>query len=239
MDREPNLAAFVDYENVALGARDARLPAFDINAVLGRLLEKGNLLVKRAYCDWSRYSTDKRPMHEAGFELIEVPHLSYSGKNSADIRMAVDAIDLCHSKQHLDVFAVISGDSDFSPLVGKLRENGKHVVGIGVRSSTSKLLIESCDEFVFYDELVAPARSEDPGEALTLVTSTAQALLRDRSPVWGSHVKQVLKRKLPQFSEAGFGFSSFNELLEAAEAQGHLKMQKDEPSGGYRIHSAM
>lgn len=240
MSREElNLACFIDYENVALGAKDASLN-FDIGRVLTRLHEKGKLLVKRAYCDWSRYESAKKPLHNAGFELVEVPHVSYSGKNSADIRMAVDAIDLCHTKPHLQGFVVVSGDSDFSPLVTKLRENDKEVMGLGVKSSTSKLLVANCDEFVFYDDLVpeqrAPDRSGDPSEAIDLVTSTAQALLRDRGdPVWGSHIKQVLKRKQPHFNESWFGFRSFNQVLEAARDQGLLSMRKDEPSGGYVI----
>ncbi|MEZ4317756.1 MAG: NYN domain-containing protein [Myxococcota bacterium] len=238
-DTEPNIACFVDYENVALGARDAKLAAFDIAVVLERLHEKGKLVVKRAYCDWSSYASSKKPLHGAGFEMIEVPHVSYSGKNSADIRMAVDAVDLCHTKSHLDIFAIVSGDSDFSPLVGKLRENDKHVVGIGVKSSTSRLLVDCCDEFVFYDELVQTAHSGDPTEAVDLVATTAHALLRDRNPpVWGSHVKQALKRKIPQFNEAFFGYRSFNQVLEAAAKAGRLEMQKDDPSGGYQIHDA-
>lgn len=238
MEADSNIACFVDYENVALGARDAKLPGFEIERVLERLLERGKLLVKRAYCDWSNYSSAKRPLHGAGFEMIEVPHVSYSGKNSADIRMAVDAIDLCHTKSHLDVFAVVSGDSDFSPLVAKLRENDKHVIGIGVRSSTSRLLVESCDEFLFYDDLVVRPEEEvaDAAEAIDVVVSTTAALLRDRNPpVWGSHVKQVLKRKRPDFNEGAFGFRSFNQLLEAAQKAGRVTMARDEPSGGYRI----
>ncbi|MCB9673575.1 MAG: NYN domain-containing protein [Alphaproteobacteria bacterium] len=239
MDAEPNIACFIDFENVAIGARDAHLDAFDVGRVLERLHELGKLVVKRAYCDWSSYATAKRPLHGAGFELIEVPHVSYSGKNSADIRMAVDAVDLCHTKAHVDTFAIVSGDSDFSPLVGKLRENDKHVVGIGVRSSTSRLLVECCDAFVFYDDLVQAADPADPAEALDLVAATARALLRDRTaPVWGSHVKQALKRKLPQFDEASYGYRSFNQVLEAAREAGRLAMQKDDPSGGYRIHDA-
>jgi uncharacterized protein (TIGR00288 family) len=243
VEAEPNIACFVDFENVALGARDAKLSRFDIDKVLERLHEKGKLVVKRAYCDWSNYASDKKPLHSAGFELIEVPHISYSGKNSADIRMAVDAVDLCHTKAHFDVFAIVSGDSDFSPLVGKLRENDKHVVGIGVKSSTSRLLVDCCDEFIFYDELVQsagqPSERGDPEKAVDLVASTASRLLQDRNPpVWGSHVKQVLKRKIPHFNEGYFGYRSFNQVLEAAAKAGRLEMQKDTPSGGYQIHDA-
>ena len=238
-EREPNLGCFIDYENIAIGARDARLD-LPIERLITRLHEKGKLLIKRAYCDWSRYDKAKKPLHAAGFELVEVPHISYGGKNSADIRMAVDAIDLCHTKPHLDGFVIVSGDSDFTPLVTKLRENDKVVVGVGVKSSTSKLLVANCDEFVFYDDLVPeqrdPARSGDPAAALALVTSTAAALLRDRGDaVYGSHIKQVLKRKQPHFNEGWFGFRSFNDVLEAARDQGHLHMRKDEASGGYVV----
>jgi uncharacterized protein (TIGR00288 family) len=150
----PNIAVFADFENVALGVRDAKYPSFDIELVLQRLLDKGNVVVKKAYCDWDRYRSAVRGLHEAAFELIEIPHVSYSGKNSADIRLVVDALDLCYTKSHVDVFAIISGDSDFSPLVSKLRENNKQVIGLGVKNSSSDLLIDNCDEFIYYDDLV-------------------------------------------------------------------------------------
>src|SRR5687767_10883457 len=155
-----NMALFCDFENIALGVRDAKYARFDIQKVLERLLLKGSIVVKKAYCDWDRYREFKAAMHEAAFELIEIPHLRQSGKNSADIRMVVDALDLCYTKSHVDTFVIISGDSDFSPLVSKLRENAKHVVGVGVKNSTSDLLIANCDEFIFYDDLVRqkPAR---------------------------------------------------------------------------------
>ena len=149
-----NLALFCDFENIALGVRDARYDKFDIKKVLERLLLKGNIVVKKAYCDWDRYKEFKAPMHEASFELIEIPHVRQSGKNSADIRMVVDALDLCYTKSHVDTFVIISGDSDFSPLVSKLRENNKTVIGVGVKNSTSDLLIANCDEFIYYDDLV-------------------------------------------------------------------------------------
>ena len=152
-----NMAVFCDFENVALGVRDAKYAAFDIQKVLERLLLKGNIVVKKAYCDWDRYKDFKAAMHEAAFELIEIPHVRQSGKNSADIRMVVDALDLCYTKLHLDTFVVISGDSDFSPLVSKLRENNKVVIGVGVKQSTSDLLTANCDEFIFYDDLVRDA----------------------------------------------------------------------------------
>jgi uncharacterized protein (TIGR00288 family) len=267
-DREPselNLAVFCDYENVALGAQDASFDSFDIDLVIERLLEKGKVVVKKAYSDWSRYDKAKRPLHEAAFELIEIPHVSYSGKNSADIRLVVDALDLCYAKSHVDVFVIVSGDSDFSPLVSKLRENDKRVIGVGVKNSSSKLLIENCDEFIYYDDLVrerkkradrrkpartaaprktkaaagGPAPKEPDGdreEAIEIVVETAEALFRDRtSPLFGSHVKQTLKRKRPNFSETFHGYRSFNELLEDAQRRGMLRLEKDDRSGGYVV----
>lgn len=235
---------FADYENVALGARDAGLDSFRIDLVLERLHDRGKVILKRAYCDWSRYRSAKKPLHEAGFELVEVPHISYSGKNSADIRMAVDAIDLCHTKSHLDGFAVISGDSDFSPLVYRLRENNKTVIGIGVRASTSKLLVEACDVFVFYDDLVEKKRrpskdvDRDPEAALALFVDTSEALLADRGePVWGSHIKQVIRRKRPQFDERHYGYRSFNELVRDATARSLVEARHDAQSGGYVVTS--
>ncbi len=154
------MAVFLDLENIALGAREARFPRFDIQQVMTRLLLRGHIVVKKAYCDFDRYKEFKRDLHEAAFELIEIPHLRQSGKNSADIRMVVDALDLCYTKPHLDTFVVLSGDSDFSPLVSKLRENAKKVIGLGVKNSSSDLFITNCDEFIYYDDLVrvAPAR---------------------------------------------------------------------------------
>jgi uncharacterized protein (TIGR00288 family) len=261
---EPNLAVFCDYENVALGARESSYGDFDVQLVIERLLEKGKVVLKKAYSDWSRYDSAKRPLHEAAFELIEIPHVSYSGKNSADIRLVVDALDLCYAKSHIDAFVIVSGDSDFSPLVSKLRENDKRVIGVGVKSSSSKLLIENCDEFIFYDDLVrerrkraersqpkperarptkkaggvvAPTDAEQrKDEALQLLVETAESLLRDRaSPLWGSHIKQTLKRKRPSFSETFHGYRSFNELLEDAERRKLVRITKDEPSGGYVV----
>jgi uncharacterized protein (TIGR00288 family) len=267
-DREPselNLAVFCDYENVALGAQDASFGSFDIQLVIERLLEKGKVVVKKAYSDWSRYEAAKRPLHEAAFELIEIPHVSYSGKNSADIRLVVDALDLCYAKAHVDVFVIVSGDSDFSPLVSKLRENDKRVIGVGVKNSSSKLLIDNCDEFLYYDDLVrerknraarakpsvAPKAQRRPkteaeatqkdlesrkAEALDIIVETVEALFRDRSsPLWGSHVKQTIMRKRPNFSETFHGYRSFNALLEDAQRRGLLQLQKDEPSGGYIV----
>ncbi len=257
-----NLALFCDFENVALGVRDARYDAFDIQKVLERLLLKGNIVVRKAYCDWGRYGGFKAAMHEAAFELIDIPHVRQSGKNSADIRMVVDALDLCYTKGHVDIFVVISGDSDFSPLVSKLRENNKTVIGVGVKSSTSDLLMANCDEFIFYDDLIRQDRKKTEGrakkaskkkttkktaqkttddkaqEAFDLVLETTEALFGDRDAdekVWGSMVKQALKRRKPGFSESYHGFKSFKQLLQEAEKQGMLTLQHDEKSGGYII----
>ena len=269
-----NMALFCDFENIALGVRDANYEKFDIGKVLERLLLKGSIVVKKAYCDWDRYKAFKAPMHEASFELIEIPHVRQSGKNSADIRMVVDALDLCYTKAHVQTFVIISGDSDFSPLVSKLRENDKVVIGVGVKNSTSDLLIANCDEFIFYDDLVrekkrpaarravpkaaasgepkaaakpatgvarAPAKKGDDerrAEAIDLVVETLEALATERGgeeKIWGSMVKQALKRRKPGFNESYFGFSSFNALLEAAEKGGVLSLERDEKSGGYIV----
>ena len=250
--RPPNIAVFCDFENVALGVRDEKYPDFDWSLVLARLLDKGKIIVKRAYCDWDRFKKAKKGLHGAGFELIEVPHVSQSGKNSADIRMVVDALDLCYQKGHVDIFVLVTGDSDFSPLVAKLRENDKLVVGLGVKNSTSNLLVESCDEFILYDNLVAASqhaaaqREKKKGKgqgsgrdrALDWVADTAEALLNEHDKVWGSMVKQTLKRKRPQFSESAHGYRNFSEMLKDAEKRGLLSMEKDRASGGYLITSA-
>ncbi|MES9962378.1 MAG: NYN domain-containing protein [Candidatus Sedimenticola sp. 20ELBAFRAG] len=263
-----NMAVFCDFENVALGVRDANYAAFNIQKVLERLLLKGNIVVKKAYCDWDRYKEFKATMHEAAFELIEIPHVRLSGKNSADIRMVVDALDLCYTKLHLDTFVIISGDSDFSPLVSKLRENNKVVIGVGVKNSTSDLLTANCDEFIFYDDLVRDAEkpsrtrrkssskkvakkktpkkvpSEEEKrkqEALDLVVATFEGLIQERGEtekVWGSMVKQALKRRKPGFSERYHGFRTFNNLLEEAQERNLLSLEADEKSGGYMIKSA-
>lgn len=258
-----NMAVFCDFENIALGVRDAKYAAFDIKKVLERLLLKGNIVVKKAYCDWDRYKEFKPAMHEASFELIEIPHIRQSGKNSADIRLVVDALDLCYTKSHVDTFVIVSGDSDFSPLVSKLRENNKLVIGLGVKSSTSDLLISNCDEFIFYDDLVresdkparrkrkpsgkttgkkTPAQPVDKKqqEALDLVLETVEDLFKERGEedkVWGSMVKQALKRRKPGFNESYHGFRSFSELLEDAQSRKLLTLEHDEKSGGYIIKS--
>ena len=340
-----SMALFCDFENVALGVRDAKYEKFDIKKVLERLLLKGSIVVKKAYCDWERYKGFKAPMHEASFELIEIPHVRQSGKNSADIRMVVDALDLCYTKSHVDTFVLITGDSDFSPLVSKLRENNKTVIGVGVKKSTSDLLIANCDEFIYYDDLVrekpkratssrtkaaprtahreAPPEAppveacsadrshqhgcntiEHPGrggtagtteaeargagatqgrrrprpsrrlsrqrrrspissippkrnpangnvaetfvktdeekklEAIELVMETIEAMATERGSedkIWGSMVKQALKRRRPGFNENYYGFSSFSRLLDEAEARKLLTLEHDEKSGGVII----
>src|SRR5512142_1775922 len=245
-----NMALFCDFENVALGVRDAKYAQFDIKKVLERLLLKGSIVVKKAYCDWDRYKEFKATMHEAAFELIEIPHVRQSGKNSADIRMVVDALDLCYTKSHVDTFVIISGDSDFSPLVSKLRENNKDVIGVGVKNSTSDLLIASCDEFIYYDDLVReqakPRRAarkktanEDASqEAFDLVLSTLDALGGVRGAedkIWGSMIKQALKRQRPGFNESYYGFRSFNNLLEEAAKRRLLTLERDDKSGGYLV----
>lgn len=302
-----SLALYCDFENIALGVRDAKYQKFDISHILERLLVKGSIVVKKAYCDWERYKDFKVPMHEASFELIDIPHVRQSGKNSADIRMVVDALDLCYTKAHVDTFVIISGDSDFSPLVSKLRENAKTVIGVGVKNSTSDLLINNCDEFIYYDDLVRelerkpPARkrpkkrasrstksaankeasavenmAEDadaqsnaplPGsadeiaasqvddtsadsasqddrseeliqEGLDHVLETAAALASEREgndKLWGSMVKQTLKRRRPGFNESYYGFESFGKMLEEAQTRGFLTLELDDRSGGYII----
>jgi uncharacterized protein (TIGR00288 family) len=250
-----NLALFCDFENVALGVRESNYADFDMRLVVQKLLVKGSIVVKKAYCDWERYKGYKKAMHEAAFELIEIPHVRQSGKNSADIRMVVDALDLCYTKEHIDTFVIISGDSDFSPLVSKLRENAKTVIGVGVKNSTSDLLISNCDEFIYYDDLVRkdnkpvrrPPAAKAPNprkdlkqEAIDLVLETTTALASERgdtAKLWGSMIKQTLKRRHPGFNESFYGFPSFNNLLEEAQTRGYLKLEMDEKSGGYVIES--
>ncbi|MCX7960352.1 MAG: NYN domain-containing protein [Burkholderiales bacterium] len=255
-----NMALFCDFENIALGVQEAKYDKFDIGRVLERLLLKGSIVVKKAYCDWARYKEFKAAMHAAAFELIEIPHVRQSGKNSADIRMVVDALDLCYTKSHVDTFVIISGDSDFSPLVSKLRENAKTVIGVGVKNSSSDLLIANCDEFIYYDDLVredeakrraqkkrreaqkgaaahgAAAGEDKAQEAFDLVLETFDALVAERGEgerIWGSMVKQALKRRKPGFNESYYGFRAFSDLLEEAERRGLLRLEPDEKSGGY------
>lgn len=263
------MAVYLDFENIVLGARDAKYARVDISKVLSRLLLKGHIVVKKAYCDFDRYKDFKRDLHEAAFELIEIPHLRQSGKNSADIRMVVDALDLCYTKGHVDTFVIISGDSDFSPLVSKLRENAKKVIGVGVKNSTSDLFLNNCDEFIYYDDLVRPAakkavrtntrvaKTTQPAakkaakkavkktadgptldQGFNEVLTTLEALADERGAddaIWGSMIKQALKRRNPGFNERAHGFRSFNELLLDAEKQGLLILEADEKSGGYIV----
>jgi uncharacterized protein (TIGR00288 family) len=259
-----SLAVFCDFENIALGVREARYAQFDMEKVLERLLAKGSIVVKKAYCDWERYKEFKSTMHAAAFELIEIPHLRQSGKNSADIRMVVDALDLCYTKSHVDTFVIVSGDSDFSPLVSKLRENAKTVIGVGVKNSSSDLLINNCDEFIYYDDLVraeeqkrraakkrreaVPAgaggdksNGDKKQEAFDLMLGTLDALVAERDAderIWGSMVKQALKRRNPGFNESYYGFRAFSDLLEEAEQKGLIRLEADEKSGGYVVKPA-
>ena len=265
-DTNATMAVFLDLENIAVGAMDARYPQFDIQKVLERLLLKGHIVVKKAYCDFERGKVFKRGLHEAAFELIEIPHLRQSGKNSADIRMVVDALDLCYTKSHVDTFVIISGDSDFSPLVSKLRENAKTVIGVGVKNSTSDLFINNCDEFLYYDDLVRPeppkARQRSAAhhpaapktvegeakvperppvaDAFDLVTKTLEALTEERNeddPVYGSMIKQAIKRRHPGFNERAYGFRSFNDLLLEMQNRSLLKLEPDKKSGGYTVRA--
>jgi uncharacterized protein (TIGR00288 family) len=255
-----SLAVFCDFENIALGVREARYSQFDMEKVLERLLAKGSIVVKKAYCDWERYKEFKSTMHAASFELIEIPHVRQSGKNSADIRMVVDALDLCYTKSHVDTFVIVSGDSDFSPLVSKLRENAKTVIGVGVKNSSSDLLINNCDEFIYYDDLVraeeqkkraakkrrestptANGGQDKKQEAFDQVLGTLEALMAERDAderIWGSMVKQALKRRNPGFNESYYGFRAFSDLLEEAEKKGLIKLEADEKSGGYVVKPA-
>lgn len=280
-ERTHTMAVFCDFENLAIGVREARYDKFDMRRVLERLLVKGSIIVKKAYCDWDRYTGFKKLMHEAAFELIDIPHVRQSGKNSADIRLVVDALDLCYTKAHVDTFVIVSGDSDFSPLVSKLRENNKTVIGVGVKNSTGDIFISNCDEFIFYDDLVreqqqknavaeakkagarsraaaaakpakegaaqgaraadqapAPKPAGDPEEALDLLVETVDAILAEQggdSMVWGSNVKQTIKRRLPQFSERFHGFRSFNALIEEAGRRGLLQLHREGKTGDYRV----
>jgi uncharacterized protein (TIGR00288 family) len=248
---------FCDFENVALGVREAKYAQFDMDKVLERLLLKGSIVVKKAYCDWERYKEFKSAMHAASFEMIEIPHVRQSGKNSADIRMVVDALDLCYTKSHVDTFVIVSGDSDFSPLVSKLRENAKTVIGVGVKNSSSDLLIANCDEFIYYDDLVrqeeqkrraakkrresSPAGEDKKQEAFDLLLETLHALIAERGEgerIWGSMVKQALKRRKPGFNESYYGFRSFSDLLEDAEKKSLVRLEPDEKSGGYILTPA-
>jgi len=244
---EITLAVFVDFENLALGARESKHGRFQVELVLKRLLERGRIVFKRAYCDWSRYKEFLGEFHGHGFELVDIPHSSVSGKNSADIRMVVDAIDLCYSKTHIDSFALLTGDSDFSPLASKLKENDKRVVGCGVRSSTSDLLASNCDEFIFYDDLIRASKRPRPRgkkaqdakhqEAFDRLTETVSSLEAEYDPLWGSIVKQTVKRVYPGFNESYYGYRSFSDLLEDAAKQGLIELEFEEDRGNYKVRS--
>jgi uncharacterized protein (TIGR00288 family) len=244
MNSEKSIALFIDFENIAIGVREAKYKKFEISLLLERLLEKGKVVVKRAYCDWDRFPDYKRELHEAAIELIEIPGRAYSGKNSADIRMAVDAMDMSWAKEHIDLFVVASGDSDFSPLVSKLKENGKEVIGVGVKSSSSDLLIDNCDEFIFYEDLVrgvqhAPtvaAKDKKQAEVFKLLIDSIKALMRENKEIlWGSMVKQTMQRKKPTFNEEYYGYDTFSNLLEDAQANNIIKIKRDLKSGSYVI----
>ena len=263
MSDEPLIAVFVDYENLAIGARDSKWRHLNIDLILKRLLEKGRIVYKRAYCDWSQYRNDVRDFHSRGIELVDIPRSKASGKNSADIRMVVDALDLCYSKDHIEIFALLTGDSDFSPLVSKLKENHKRVIGCGVKNSTSSLLMGSCDEFLYYDDLakvadvkaaknakkkpptqkkaskkkgaaVAVERGDGP-DAIDLMLEIVESLSKDYEAVWGSMIKQALRRVHPDFSEANAGYRNFAELLQDAEREGCVRLEYDERRGNYRV----
>jgi uncharacterized protein (TIGR00288 family) len=277
MSEEPLIAIFVDYENLAIGARDSKWRTINIDLILKRLLEKGRIVYKRAYCDWSQYRGDVREFHARGIELVDIPRSKMSGKNSADIRMVVDALDLCYSKEHIEIFALLTGDSDFSPLVSKLKENHKRVIGCGVKNSTSTLLMTSCDEFLYYDDLaqmadvkaqkhaqkkpavakktdkadkvgkaaekpvaravegnVAPDGQDAP-DAIDRVLEIVESLSKDYDVVWGSMIKQALRRVHPDFNEANAGYRNFNELLQDAERDGCVRLEYDERRGNYRV----
>ncbi|MBI5506045.1 MAG: NYN domain-containing protein [Deltaproteobacteria bacterium] len=253
MADETLIAVFIDFENLAIGARDLHTEEFRIELVLKRLLEKGRIVFKRAYCDWNRYRGAVREFHAQGIEMIDIPQNKMSGKNSADIRMVVDALDLCYAKSHIDAFALLSGDSDFSPLVSKLKENDKRVIGCGVKSSTSELLVSSCDEFLYYDDLVRsaekkkaparPARTRTPKEAkqdvkqeaIDMLVAIVSSLEEDYDPVWGSLVKQTLRRVHPDFREERYGYPGFVEMLRDAETRGLVALDYDQARGNYKI----
>ena len=259
MSVEPLIAVFVDFENLALGVRDMKGGDFSIQLILKRLLEKGRIVYKRAYCDWSSYRSEVREFHAQGIELVDIPRSKMSGKNSADIHMVVDALDLCYSKQHIDFFALLTGDSDFSPLVSKLKENDKRVLGCGVKNSTSNLLIANCDEFIYYDDLVrarekprkkttrrktkttggkatkAPSLDKKQQEGIDEVMDVVRSLAVEYDPLWGSMVKQTIRRVNPSFNETYYGYSSFADLLKQAEEASYIELEYDSNRGNYKV----
>ena len=247
MSEESLIAVFVDFENLAKGVQDNKGQTFDINLIIKRLLEKGRIVYKRAYCDWSQYRGIVREFHAHGVELVDIPHSKISGKNSADIRMVVDALDLCYSKQHIDTFALLSGDSDFSPIVSKLKENEKRVIGCGVKNSTSELLVANCDEFIYYDDLVrvSPSKrtakktgrkpADKKQDGVEKLMEILRSLDRDYDPIWGSMVKQTLHRVYPGFNESYYGYRTFSDLIKDAKANGLIELDYDKERGNYKI----
>jgi len=246
MSDEPLIAVFIDFENLAIGVRHMRAGKFQFQLILKRLLEKGRIVFKRAYCDWSNYQGAMKEFHAQGVEMIDIPQTKLSGKNSADIRMVVDALDLCYSKDHIDVFALISGDSDFSPLVSKLKENNKRVLGCGVKASTSDLLITNCDEFIYYDDLIRTAEkttatrnkgkaADKKQEAFDRVEEVLRSIEQDYAPLWGSILKQAIRRIYPGFNEGYYGYGSFSDLLEEMKSSGLIELDFDERRGNYKV----
>lgn len=248
MAAELLIAVFVDFENLAIGAREMQSGGFEIRLVLKRLLEKGRIVYKRAYCDWRNYADALREFHAQGIELIDIPQTKMSGKNSADIRMVVDALDLCYSKDHIDAFALVSGDSDFSPLVSKLKENNKRVIGCGVKSSTSDLLIANCDEFIYYDDLVRTAtqrkrtprkstrtKKDKQQEATEQLLEVLESLEQDYDTVWGSALKQAVRRVYPGFNESYYGYTNFSQLLKDVAKKDLIELDYDASRGNYQV----
>ncbi len=243
--RNEGIALYIDFENLARGFARPSREEFDIQRVMARLVEKGKVVMKRAYCDWSRFGKFKDAFHEAGIELVEVPRRSVTGKNSADIRLVVDAMDMCYAKEHIGTFVIASGDSDFSPLVSKLKENGKHVIGLGMKGSTSSLLVGNCDEFIFYEDLrtdgsgkpkVESNVSKEKKEAFDLLFDSIEALQRENVTIlWSSIVKETMKRKRPSFAEGAHGYRNFSSLLEDAQKRGYIQLRKDDRSGSFII----
>jgi uncharacterized protein (TIGR00288 family) len=243
-ETERALAVFIDFENLALGFQGRR-ERFDIARVLERLVEKGKIVAKKAYADWSRFGNYTAPLHESAIELVEIPRRAQTGKNSADIHLCVDAMDLAASKEHIDTFVIVSGDSDFSPLVSKLKENGKHVIGLGMQQSTSDLLRDNCDEFIYYEDLgkapaLAPVMNnqlpENKKKAFALLLESLQALRRENKEVlWSSMIKDTIKRKKPSFNETYHGYRTFSALLEDAQKEGLLELDTDKRSRTYVV----
>ena len=245
---QSSMAVLIDYENLALGTGKRKKnghqepgPMPDVKRILERLVDKGRIISKRAYCDWQRFDEAATPLHELGIELIEIPDRAFTGKNSADIRLAVDAVEMCLTKDHIDTFAILSGDSDFSPLVAKLKEFGKYVIGVGMKESTSTLLVDNCDEFIFYEDIVTPGGipsyenlvSKEKKSCYQLLLETIDALQRenDGAPILASLLKDTMRRKRPQFTEASYGYRSFTGLLNEAAGLHLIKTHQDPKSG--------